>query len=90
MYQIGYTNRFKKDLKRCFKRGFDLSILEKAVDLLQQDGSLPQKYKAHKLSGNYSDCWECHLQPNWLLIWKQNDEEFILLFINTGSHSDLF
>ena len=90
MYQIGYTNRFKKDLKRCFKRGFDLSILEKAVDLLQQEGTLPQKYKAHKLSGNYSDCWECHLQPNWLLIWKQNDEEFILLFINTGSHSDLF
>ncbi len=90
MYRIGYTTRFKKDFKRCKNRGLDISLLERAIELLQLNGNLPQVYKPHKLSGNYADCWECHLQPDWLLVWKQNDSELILLFTNTGSHSDLF
>ena len=90
MYRIIYTSRFKKDFKICKKRGLDISLLEKAIKLLQVKGTLPLNYKQHKLTGKYSECWECHLQSDWLLIWKQNDTELILLFLNTGTHSDLF
>ncbi|MGC4129045.1 MAG: type II toxin-antitoxin system YafQ family toxin [Bergeyella sp.] len=57
---------------------------------MQETGTLPAKYKPHKLSGNYAGCWECHIKPDWLLIWKQNDNELILLLMDTGTHSDLF
>lgn len=90
MYRIGYTNRFKKEFKRCLKRGLDITKLEDAIELLRLTGNLPPQYKPHKLSGDYAGCWECHLQPDWLLIWQQNDDELILMFMNTGSHSDLF
>ena len=90
MYKIYTTNRFEKDLKLCKKRNYDLNLLKKVIDLLQIDGKLPEKYKSHKLSGNYADCWECHIKSDWLLVWKQNDEELTLLFTNTGTHSDLF
>jgi mRNA interferase YafQ len=90
MYRIGYTTRFKKDVKLCIRRGLDISVLEKAIEYLRINGKLPLIYKPHKLSGIYADCWECHLQPDWLMIWKQNDSELILLFMNTGTHSDIF
>jgi mRNA interferase YafQ len=90
MYKIGYTTRFKKDFKRCKKRGFDISVLENVIEILRLDGHLPRIYKPHKLTGHYIDCWECHLQPDWLLVWMQNDKELIILFTNTGTHSDLF
>jgi mRNA interferase YafQ len=90
MYKIYTTNRFEKDLKLCKKRNYNLSLLKEVIDLLQLTGKLPVKYKPHKLSGIYSDCWECHIKPDWLLVWKQNDLELILLFTNTGTHSDLF
>ncbi|CAN1556037.1 RelE_StbE, addiction module toxin, RelE/StbE family [Flavobacteriaceae bacterium] len=90
MYKIYTTNRFEKDLKLCKKRNYNLNLLKKVIDLLQIDGKLPEKYKSHKLSGNYADCWECHIKSDWLLVWKQNDEELTLLFTNTGTHSDLF
>ena len=90
MYKIYTTNRFEKDLKLCKKRNYDLNLLKKVIDLLQIDGKLPVKYKSHKLSGNYADCWECHIKSDWLLVWKQNEEELTLLFTNTGTHSDLF
>ncbi len=90
MYTIFYTNQFEKSLKRCQKRGLDLSVIKTAIKLLEMDGKLPPKYKAHKLTGNYSGFWECHLKADWLLVWMQNEEEFTLLFTDTGSHSDLF
>ncbi len=90
MYKIYTTNRFEKDLKLCKKRNYNLNLLKGVIDLLQIDGKLPAKYKSHKLSGNYADCWECHIKSDWLLVWKQNDEELTLLFTNTGTHSDLF
>ncbi len=90
MYSIIATNQFKKDVKKCRKRGYDLSLLEQVIDLLQKTGTLPQQYKPHKLSGDYENCWECHIKSDWLLVWKQNDTELILLFIATGSHADLF
>jgi mRNA interferase YafQ len=90
MYSLTTTNRFNKSLKLCKKRGYNLSLLQIVIDLLLVDGKLPNQYKPHKLSGNYKDCWECHIKPDWLLVWKQNDTELILLLLDTGTHSDLF
>ncbi len=90
MYSILFTNRFRKDVKRCASRGCDLDLLREVVDILARDGILPRKYKAHRLSGKYKDRMECHIQPDWLLVWKQDDDELTLLFTNTGTHSDLF
>ena len=90
MYRIVTTNRFEKSLKLCKKRNYNLDLLKEVIDLLATNGELPQKYKTHKLSGNYEGCWECHIKPNWLLVWQQNEEELILLLLDTGTHSDLF
>ena len=90
MYKILTTKRFEKSLKLCQKRQYDLNLLKKVIDSLALTGELSTKYKPHKLSGNYKSCWECHIKSDWLLIWQQNDEELILLFMDTGTHSDLF
>ena len=90
MYKIVTTNRFEKELKKCVKRGYNIDSLKKVLELLEQNGNLPAIYKPHKLTGNYADCWECHIKPDWLLIWKQDDKNLILLLLNTGTHSDLF
>ena len=90
MYSITYTKRFDKDLKRCLKRGLRLQLILEAIRLLAATGSLPQEYRPHKLSGNRQGQWECHIQPNWLMTWQQNDNELTLLFLQTGTHSDLF
>lgn len=90
MYSIIYTNKFKKDLKLCHKRKLDLSMLGEIVKILQETGQLPGEYKPHKLKGKYSGFWECHIEPDWLMIWEQNDNKLTLLFMRTGTHSDLF
>ena len=90
MYQLKYTNRFKKDVKRAVKRGYDISLLEKVINTLQETGSLPPEYKPHILSGSYVGKCECHIKSDWLLIWEQDDETLTLLFLSTGTHSDLF
>ncbi|NCC99996.1 MAG: type II toxin-antitoxin system YafQ family toxin [Bacteroidia bacterium] len=75
---------------KCIKRGLKVEKLYNAIEILRQTGSLPAEYKPHKLNGKYKGCWECHIQPDWLLVWQQNDEELVLLFVNTGTHADLF
>lgn len=90
MYQINYSNRFNKDLKHCMKRGLNLKLIKDAIDLLAEKGSLPQEYRPHKLVNQKLDIWECHIQPDWLMTWEQNDIELTLLFLQTGTHSDLF
>ena len=90
MYSINYTNRFIKDLKLCKKRGLDIQLIQDAVALLAETGTLPAQYRPHRLSGNRQGQWECHIQPNWLMTWEQNDMELTLLFLQTGTHSDLF
>ena len=91
MYTYSVTNQFKKDVKRCIKRGLPMEKLTIAVRLLVESGSLPIQYKPHKLNGYPGgDTWECHLQPDWLLVWHQNNEELTLIMTNTGTHSDLF
>jgi mRNA interferase YafQ len=90
MYTIIYTHQFKKSVKLCQKRGLNLTLLENVLNFLELNGQLPFSYKTHKLSGKYSNCWECHIQSDWLLIWKQDDQNLILLLLDTGTHSDLF
>lgn len=90
MYKISFSNKFKKDYKLCKKRGYDISKLEEVITLLQENGKLPPKYKPHILKGNYAGLWECHIKPDWLLVWLQDDQELTLLLTNTGTHSDLF
>ena len=89
-YQVTTTNTFIKGVKRCTKRGYDMSLLREVIALLAESGTLPQQHKPHKLTGNFAGAWECHIRPDWLLIWEQNDTELVLLFTNTGTHSDLF
>lgn len=90
MYEILFSNQFKRSYKKCLKRGRDKTLLEEVVTLLAETGSLPQHYKAHKLVGRWQGLWECHIQPDWLLIWEQRDTELVLILTDTGTHSDLF
>ena len=90
MYSINYTNRFNKDLKRCKKRGLDIQLIQNAVALLASTGPLPAQYRPHKLINQKIETWECHIQPDWLMTWEQNNTELTLLFLQTGTHSDLF
>ena len=89
-YKLRTTKQFEKDVKRCFKRGLPLDKLRKVMELLEKDGFLPQSYRPHLLHGNRKGQWECHIEPDWLLIWEQYEDELLMLMINTGSHSDLF
>ncbi|MBK9329068.1 MAG: type II toxin-antitoxin system YafQ family toxin [Sphingobacteriales bacterium] len=67
-----------------------MPLLLTAIEKLQTDGKLPANYKPHKLTGNYKGFWECHIRPDWLLIWLQNDTKKEITLTNTGTHSDLF
>lgn len=89
-YRLFTTTRFRKSLAKCLKRGLNKNLLDEVLSILVNEGRLPKKYLPHPLQGKYSGYWECHLQPNWLLIWKQDDTQLTLLLVNTGTHSDLF
>ena len=82
------TNRFEKDLKRAIKRGKDLDKLWKIVEQLLNNKPLEKRHRPHPLSGNYASAWECHIEPDWLVIWNQEDDQLVLS--RTGIHSDLF
>ena len=90
MYAIEYTTRFRRSFRKCIKRGLDAAVFEQAVRCLQISGKLPPEYRPHKLSGKYSGYWECQLQPDWLLIWLQDDHRLVLQLVDTGTHADLF
>lgn len=89
-YTIHYSGRFKKSYKLCKRRGLNIDNFEQVVRLLAATGKLPAKYQPHILSGKYAGIRECHIEPNWLLLWKQNDTELTLLLLDTGTHSDVF
>ncbi|HCH28172.1 MAG TPA: type II toxin-antitoxin system mRNA interferase toxin, RelE/StbE family [Ruminococcaceae bacterium] len=90
MLTIKYESTFKKDFKRIVKRGYNIKLLEEVIEILASGQVLPEKYKDHSLIGDYSDCRECHIAPDWLLIYKINNNELILYLTRTGTHSDLF
>lgn len=89
-YTIHTTHRFEKDLARCARRGLPLKELKDVVKLLETTGSLPKQYRPHRLKGNWHGHWECHIRPDWLLVWSQDDQRLTLLLLSTGSHADLF
>ena len=89
-YNIRPTTRFQKDLKRVQKRGYNLSLLTTIIKQLAEGEALPEKNKDHSLSGDYAGCRECHIVPDWLLIYEVADDELILYLTRTGTHSDLF
>ncbi|MBQ9080731.1 MAG: type II toxin-antitoxin system YafQ family toxin [Clostridia bacterium] len=84
------SNRFKKDLKLISKRGYDLDLLDSVVEKLASRIPLEEKYRDHSLTGNYSGFRECHILPDWLLVYRIDENEVILFLSRTGTHSDLF
>ena len=89
-YSIEYAGKIKKDIKLAQKRNLDIALFKEVVILLEKHGTLPAKYKPHKLTGNYKGYWECHIQPDWLLVWEQNETIKLITLTRTGTHSDLF
>ena len=89
-YDIKMSSVFKKELRSVKKQGKDLSLLDEIVTLLAEGETLPEKNHDHELSGNWKGHRECHIQPDWLLIYKITDRELILTLVRTGSHSSLF
>lgn len=89
-YELKTTGRFKKDLKLAINRGYNISLLQTVIDLLCAGTPLPEKYKDHALTGNWSNYRECHITPDWLLVYKAEDDILVLTLTRTGTHSDLF
>jgi len=90
MYQSDFRSQFKKDYKRCLKRGLPEKEIHQVMRQIIEGKELAEKYRLHRLVGNYKDCFECHIRPDWLLIFLKDDVNMLVEFVRTGSHSDLF
>ena len=90
MYSLKTTKQFEKDVRLCQKQGLDLSKLYKVMSFLTNVGRLPKEYKPHKLKENFYGKWECHVSPDWLLIYEKKEEIRLIKLIRTGTHSELF
>lgn len=89
-YGVRPTARFQKDLKRAQRRGYDISLLTEVIKKLADDEPLPERNRDHALTGDYAGCRECHVTPDWLLIYEIDGGALILYLTRTGTHSDLF
>jgi mRNA interferase YafQ len=89
-YRIKRTSKFKKDYKLAVKRGLNISLLTDIIQMLIEGKQLPVEYNDHSLSGNWVGHRECHIQPDWLLVYYYSEDELILTLTRTGTHSDLF
>jgi len=90
MLKISYTNQFLRDLELMKRRNLPKAELDKIVKMLSEDIPLPPKHKDHSLKGNYSGYRECHIRPDWLLMYKKDKQFLTLVLVRTGTHSDLF
>lgn len=90
MLNVYFTGTFKRDYKRAIKRGCPKSEFIAVVDLLKNEQPLPEKYRDHALNGNYAGFRECHIQPDWLLIYQVDKGRLVLTLSRTGTHADLF
>lgn len=88
MKKICRTNRFKKDVKKMKKQGKSFEVFKQVIEKLANDKPLEERFRDHKLKGEYVGTRECHVEPDWLLIYEESDSELVL--IRTGTHSDLF
>ena len=89
-YAVKFTNQFKKDLKLAKKQNKDLDKLFEVVNILASGGTLDASYRDHDLSGNYKGTRECHIEPDWLLVYEIRDEVLVLMLYRLGTHSELF
>ena len=89
-YELILTGKFKKSLKLARKRGLDLKLLDKVITMLQNDIPLEEKYRDHELKEKYQGFRECHIQPDWLLIYLKENDVLTLTLVDTGTHADLF
>ncbi len=89
-YEVKFTTQFKKDLKLAQKQGKSVEKLFEVIELLANGEVLPTKCRDHDLTGNYKGCRECHIEPDWLLIYEVFEETVVLMLYRTGSHSELF
>ena len=89
MLEIVSSNRFKRDLKVALKRGYKISLLEDVVNRLAMQEPLEERYRDHLLTGDYGGFRECHITPDWLLVYQYREQELLLLLSKTGTHSDL-
>ncbi len=89
-YTVRPTTKFQKDLKRIQRRGYNISLLTDIIKKLANGEELPEKNCDHNLGGDYSGCRECHITPDWLLVYEIDNGELILYLTRTGTHSDLF
>ncbi len=90
MRTFSRTTQFKKDVKRAGKRGQDLAKLKVVLELLMEGGPLPAEYRDHPLRGEFAGSRDCHIQPDWILIYTLTENETHVRFERTGTHSDLF
>lgn len=90
MYSIEYSNRYKKSYKLAVKRGLDVSVLNSVVKTLAEGKRLDAKHKDHDLKGDLAGFRECHVQPDWLLIYRIINKTCVLYLLDTGTHADLF
>ena len=89
MYTIKFTNKFKKSYKLMIKQGKDISLLDEVISVLSQGKLLADKYKDHALTGKFKSFRECHIKPDWLLIYMIDHNILILTLVDTGSHTNL-
>lgn len=87
---IVWTTKFKKDYKLAIKRHMDINLLDNIIRVLSRGEKLPDKHKDHELTGDWVGHRECHIQPDWLLIYRIEDDVLVLIMVRTGTHSDLF
>lgn len=90
MLTIVPATRFKRDLRKCARRNKDIDKLETIVNALQNTKPLDPRHRDHNLTGNWTGFRECHIEPDWLLIYRIDDDKSLLYLVRTGSHSDLF
>ena len=88
VFELQMTNQFKKSIDLSYARNLDLGLLCEVVELLAQAKTLPEKYRRHQLKGQYAGVWECHIKPDWLLMWTEDTDKLVLLLLNTATHSD--
>ena len=89
-YTVKFTTQFKKDYKAAVKRGYEMELLDEIISKLANGETLAEKYRDHNLTGNWSGFRECHILPDWLLIYKVDHGVLVLTLTRTGTHSDLF
>lgn len=89
-YEVKFTGQFKRDLKLAKKQGKDINKLFEIIGIIAEGKKLDEKYRDHNLSGDYAGCRECHVEPDWLLVYEVMDNVLVLMIYRVGTHSELF